>query len=280
MRLATRLLLQLNRLFPLPSHPFNLARQDLMSYAEWQFRQASATLANYSRFATPAEMVAGKVIIDIGSGAGGKAVYYAAQGARKVFGIEIVPYYREQAADLAFSKQLDHVAEFMTGDAVALPFADASADAVFANDVMEHLPDPPAALREIYRVLRDDGRLYVDFPPYHHPYGAHLSDAIGIPWVHAFFAEPVLIEAYRHLLRGVPDGERRLRFRLGASKDGAEHLEYINGMRIARFRDIVRSSPFQVRYWREIPLRPPLRPLAALFPEFFVRAVVCVLSKR
>ena len=40
------------------------------------------------------------------------------------------------------------------GDAAALPFKDKSADLVLAIEVLEHLPDPEAALREIARVAR------------------------------------------------------------------------------------------------------------------------------
>jgi len=46
----------------------------------------------------------------------------------------------------------------------ALPFADASFDAVVMADVIEHLPDPHATLREITRVLRPDGRVVVTTP--------------------------------------------------------------------------------------------------------------------
>ena len=40
-----------------------------------------------------------------------------------------------------------------------IPFPDASFDRVLAIHVLEHLPDLPAALAEIRRVLKPDGRL-------------------------------------------------------------------------------------------------------------------------
>jgi ubiquinone/menaquinone biosynthesis C-methylase UbiE len=45
------------------------------------------------------------------------------------------------------------------GDAEALPFADASFDAVISNFGVHHVPDPVRALSEARRVLRPDGRM-------------------------------------------------------------------------------------------------------------------------
>jgi ubiquinone/menaquinone biosynthesis C-methylase UbiE len=47
------------------------------------------------------------------------------------------------------------------GDATALPFEDASVDAVVLTAVLGEIPDRAAALAEIRRVLKPDGRLVV-----------------------------------------------------------------------------------------------------------------------
>jgi SAM-dependent methyltransferase len=50
------------------------------------------------------------------------------------------------------------------GDAAALPFADGSFNTVMLLDVLEHVAEPEAALREAARVLADRGCLLVTIP--------------------------------------------------------------------------------------------------------------------
>jgi SAM-dependent methyltransferase len=50
------------------------------------------------------------------------------------------------------------------GDALRLPFADATFDHVIASEVMEHLPDDAAAAAELARVLRPGGTIAVTVP--------------------------------------------------------------------------------------------------------------------
>lgn len=55
-----------------------------------------------------------------------------------------------------------HEARFSVAvaDAQALPFADASFDAVVANHMLYHVPDRPRAIADLARVLRPGGRLF------------------------------------------------------------------------------------------------------------------------
>ena len=51
-----------------------------------------------------------------------------------------------------------HPATAVQGDALALPFADGTFDRVIASEVLEHIPDDTAAMRELAReVLRLTG---------------------------------------------------------------------------------------------------------------------------
>lgn len=49
-------------------------------------------------------------------------------------------------------------------DAVRLPLADASFDAVICAEVLEHVPEPEKILSEINRVLSPGGRVYITAP--------------------------------------------------------------------------------------------------------------------
>jgi ubiquinone/menaquinone biosynthesis C-methylase UbiE len=56
--------------------------------------------------------------------------------------------------------QAGWVFSFLAADAQAIPFDDASVDAVVANHMLHHVPDVDQALAEIRRILRPGGRLY------------------------------------------------------------------------------------------------------------------------
>ncbi|MGH7925548.1 MAG: class I SAM-dependent methyltransferase [Candidatus Binatus sp.] len=64
---------------------------------------------------------------------------------------------RETRAGLA---PLGHSFSYMQADAQAIPFRDASFDAVIANHMLYHVPDIPHALDEIRRVLKPSGYCY------------------------------------------------------------------------------------------------------------------------
>jgi SAM-dependent methyltransferase len=57
-------------------------------------------------------------------------------------------------------------ADGVCGSALALPFADATFDAVAAFDVIEHCDPQEAALGEVFRVLRPGGRFLMSVPAY------------------------------------------------------------------------------------------------------------------
>jgi SAM-dependent methyltransferase len=52
---------------------------------------------------------------------------------------------------------------------VPWPFPDRSFDVVYANHVLEHLPDLIQTMEEIHRILRRGGRLFVRVPHYRAP---------------------------------------------------------------------------------------------------------------
>lgn len=95
----------------------------------------------------------GAVLVDVGCGAGLLAPYVAGKGYRHV-GVDLVTSALAQAAA--------HGVEAVRGDATALPLPDNCADVVSAGELFEHVPDLPAAVREVCRILRPGGLLVAD----------------------------------------------------------------------------------------------------------------------
>lgn len=63
--------------------------------------------------------------------------------------------------DIAASAAKHYHKRFVVGTATAMPFADHESDAVWSIWVLEHVPNPEAALREIRRVVKPGGLLYL-----------------------------------------------------------------------------------------------------------------------
>lgn len=276
-----KLCMATNKLFKLPVHPFNLNNEGKKSYAEWQYEKGIETIKFYLKHTSVEEMFKDKEVLDIGCGAGGKTIYYASQGVKKIVGVEILSKYKEEAENLAKKYNLEQKFEFVAADASQTPFPDESFDTIIMNDAMEHVDEPEKVLDECYRILKKNGKLYLNFPPYNHPYGAHLSDAIAMPWVHVFFSEKTLIDTYKELVKDLPDGKDRIEFRIGRQPDGTEYFSYINKMTIKRANKILKNSKFNMEYYSEEPLRSIFKVPAKMpvLKEFLVKMVVCVLRK-
>ncbi len=85
-----------------------------------------------------------------------------------------------------------------------MSFADASMDIVLAADVIEHLHDGAALLRECFRVLRPGGYVIIstvnrwDLRRWTHPYLGRVWSALTDPTHVRFYSPPELRDALRH----------------------------------------------------------------------------------
>lgn len=281
MRTKAKLCKAINSKFTLPKHPFNLNNDGVMTYSQWQYSKGIDTIKFYLDFTTKEEMFKDKTVLDIGCGAGGKTMYYASLGVKSIYGIEILEKYKEEAEALALELKLSDKFKFISSDASKLNFEDNSIDTIIMNDAMEHVDNPDLVLKECMRVLTVGGRLYLNFPPYYHPFGAHLSDAIAIPWVHMFFDDKTLIEVYKEIVSKLPDGKERIEFRIAKKDNGEEYFSYINKMTLKRFKKILNNLNIKPVYYKEVPLRSITRVLAVTpgIKEIFVKMAVCVIEK-
>jgi len=101
---------------------------------------------------------AGLRLLDVGCGTGLYALELAARGV-EVTGVDIASSMLAQARAKAQNAGLN--IRFLEADALRLPFAEQSFDAVLSVVALEFVPDLAAALGEAYRVLKTGGRLVV-----------------------------------------------------------------------------------------------------------------------
>lgn len=101
----------------------------------------------------------GSTVLDIGSGLGGPARFMAVTFGCSVTGIDLTPEFVEAASEFTRRCGLAGRVTFRQGDALALPFADASFDAVTCQYVAMNIEDKATLLKEAARVLKRGGRL-------------------------------------------------------------------------------------------------------------------------
>jgi arsenite methyltransferase len=108
-------------------------------------------------------MKEGEVVVDIGSG-GGIDVFLSANKVKdsgKVIGIDMTDEMLEKARNNAKQSGFRNV-EFKKGDIErGIPIEDGVADVVISNCVINLTLDKVAAFREIYRILRSNGRMVI-----------------------------------------------------------------------------------------------------------------------
>lgn len=102
---------------------------------------------------------------------------------------------------------------FAIGDARALPFPDHVFDVVFSIDVCEHFLEPDHAAREVYRVLKPGGILFLSAPNYGNVAGIvkRICEGMGCyekntwapfgRWQRQEFEQPLTLRTTRRIYR-------------------------------------------------------------------------------
>ena len=111
------------------------------------------------RYLFALQFCTGRDVLDVASGEGyGSALL--AQVARTVVGVDI----DEQSVQFANQTYAGHNLSYKRGSATQLPITDASMDVVVSFETIEHFAEHEAFLRQIKRVLRQDGLLIMSSP--------------------------------------------------------------------------------------------------------------------
>jgi len=109
-----------------------------------------------------AEMKAGDVVLDLGSGAGFDCFLAARRVAEtgRVIGVDMVPEMVKKAKANAEKYGYGNV-EFQLGEIENLPLENSRADIVISNCVINLSPDKDKVFAESHRVLKSGGKMFV-----------------------------------------------------------------------------------------------------------------------
>lgn len=109
----------------------------------------------------------GATVVDVGCGPEEFARAFRAAGARYV-GLDVDVHTQEGGERAhAIAARGQH-----------LPFADSCVDVVLSSNVMEHVPDPGVLGREMIRVVRPGGLVFISYTAWWSPHGGHET----APW--------------------------------------------------------------------------------------------------
>jgi len=161
---------------------------------------ARRTAANSAAFLLP-HLKETDLLLDLGCGPGSISLELA-EWVASVVGIDEAPEAISRAEDDRERRVTDN-ATFLVGDVYNLDYPDDTFDVVYAHQLLQHLADPVAVLREAYRVLKPGCIVAVRDADYgtmvHDPH-----DPLIDRW----------LELYHQIARhngGEPDAGRRLR---------------------------------------------------------------------
>ena len=119
------------------------------------------TIEHLQRYEAVKKLVKGKIVLDASSGEGyGSALL--AKEAKEVYGLDI----SKEAIENAKGKYKRTNLQYIEGSVTDIPLADKSLDMVISFETIEHIDEVAqnAFIKEIKRVLKDDGMLVISTP--------------------------------------------------------------------------------------------------------------------
>ncbi len=135
----------------------HLTPDDLAPVDEFHSGQRNATV----RLAQLAGLSGAEDVLDVGCGIGGPSRFLAKAFGCRVTGLDLTAEFVEVANMLARRTGLAGKVTYRQGDALDLPFPDASFDLVWSQNAAMNIADRDRLYAEMRRVLRPAGRLAI-----------------------------------------------------------------------------------------------------------------------
>jgi arsenite methyltransferase len=201
------------------------------------------------------DLAPGQAVLDLGCGPGHLSAELAgALGADgQVLAVDrqasMVVAARERTRDAPDTAR----GRFLLGEATALPIADATCDRAVSVQVLEYVPDVPAALRELHRVVRPGGRVVLVDTDWRscvwRTLDRNRTDEVLRRW-ESHFMHPQLPTSMPRLLRDAGFRDVAVRPLPVVETDKAE-ATYSLGMADTIARFVARATPDLAADWRE-----------------------------
>jgi SAM-dependent methyltransferase len=116
------------------------------------------TLPELRRMAGELRLGPGDMLVDLGCGAAGPALWMARETGARLTGIDISSTGTSRAAARAAEMGLSDRARFAVGSFDETTLESGSVDGVMSEDALQYTPDKRAAMVEVARILRPGGR--------------------------------------------------------------------------------------------------------------------------
>ncbi|MGZ4885854.1 MAG: class I SAM-dependent methyltransferase [Halobacteriota archaeon] len=131
--------------------------------AKWYDKNQRKTPDQYKSWAKlVAENIAeGDSVLEVAPGPGYLAIELAKRGRYTIVGLDISRTFVEIAQKNAVEEGVGDAIVFRQGDAAHMPFDDETFDFIISTAAFKNFSDPVGALREMYRVLRENGKAVI-----------------------------------------------------------------------------------------------------------------------
>ena len=187
-------------------------------------------------------------VLDDGCGGGGMCVSVAEE-TDHVVGIDLSDRFNNAGTRLAAELKTPNIT-FAQANGSYLPFSDDTFDTVLSHAVIEHVSDYEGYLHEARRVMRPNGRMFLQTAPYLSPHGSHLPRLkVPIP-LHLVIGRRAAFAASRWIathqptwLEAPPDGSSFLTMaRRGEIKDD----DLLYHVTVSNLRQAIADAGFQL----------------------------------